>query len=1114
MLKQLEDLFSNPLFEISKDCPQGLQFKEGDIREVAILYADLAGFTALSEKINHEEAQVLLDKVLSAFTTCIQRFGGEVSRYAGDQVMALFGAKVAKENDLERAIRAGMDIILTLDQINALLNDSGITTKLGGKLCVRVGINYGEVATGKVGAQTDMAFTVYGESVNLAARMESNAPIGRIMLPKKTAQKVAGRFDFEDYAEIELKGVSEKVSCVLLKGPKNLPSINHQRTHFLGRQNEWKMFEEIYVKAQHAPQWIYLQGPAGMGKSRLLHEFLKAKLAGRTESNLSLKGQCCELDGFSFSPFRSLFEHCDLKQTEITLPDLNKIDQDIILRFLRSAAQRAAGLGTPLIFILEDIHWSDNQTTQLLHSLFQSIQSGKWDSNILVILTSRNQETPFNADFTHCIKLQPLELEDVASLVGKNKAAHYLNRSGGNPLYLEELKELKLDDKKLPSNIKSILMSRIDQLSRNDKLLLQIVSVLGEPFSLDLCQSLMTKIKHMPYHLNATGPLAEFLISQKHNIFGLKHDLIRETVYHSLLDQNRIPMHRLIAQELEQTMAKDHPNYTFLLGHHYFAGGDAAKALPFLIASGRWANRTQNFKRSCDIFGKIISVEEQLKLDTDTRVLARILLADAVAVIADNKDALRLYQEAFRLDNNAGGINTARLLNRYGELTYFMGRGEKSKDLIANSLKIFTKINDLDGIAWCHLNLAKVTYYSGKLNDSEFHIAQALKTQRPDKPNITFTCYDLSALIFVNRAELDQANACQEKMRLAMESRPTLHFYARFCNLESKILLISGRLNQAIKKAEMACAYAEQIGEKALICECMTTYAETLWHIDPSSSLATLLNVFERCQVDGLVWNEALAHSCAGTTYRLLGEFSRAEEQYLKAIEMFSLFNASFLIFATRLAYCDLLHDNFERKQDALEQLSILSQQVENIDGEIFKKKLLLKFAKFHLSYYEFDKALPYYTKIVFSKSHTLVPYIDYAARYFYTRCLLKLGRSDEAIEYFSKLPIQEMQHTSGRTLDIGLQVQYLLAAYLKNNGDEFMHKKTLLENKISNIKGPIQKFEFCAVLAEGLLIYGETKQARAMIQELLRQHPLNTPFSGPRLHARCERVKKYLLSL
>jgi len=260
------------------------QLKEGERRDVAVLFADVHGFTNMSSRLDPELVHHKMDELMKVFSKCTHYYGGFVDKYVGDCIMSLFGAKIASENDTERAILAGLKMIHQLKLYNALLKTQ--PQFKDEELSIRIGINTGLVSVGKVGAAREGDFTVYGHTVNLASRLESNAPLNNIMLTAQTKQTVEHLFEFERVGFIQIKGVEEQVEAFIVKGVKTERAYRWSvsKTSFIGRRNEISLLHNIIstsikqVKDQEVKSFIHtkisITGEAGIGKSRLLYETL------------------------------------------------------------------------------------------------------------------------------------------------------------------------------------------------------------------------------------------------------------------------------------------------------------------------------------------------------------------------------------------------------------------------------------------------------------------------------------------------------------------------------------------------------------------------------------------------------------------------------------------------------------------------------------------------------------------------------------------------------------------------------------------------------------------------------------------------------------------------
>ncbi|MCD4817182.1 MAG: tetratricopeptide repeat protein [Candidatus Cloacimonetes bacterium] len=261
-----------------------IKLKEGENRVVSIFFLDIKGFTSMSEKLHSEKLKHIIDRIFKVFTNVIIKYGGYIDKYEGDLIMVLFGSKKTSETDTERAIKSGLEILSKLKQINNMLKSQNI------ELSVRIGINTGLVTTGKVGLGREGDFTVYGDNVNIASRMESNAPLNSIMIPLKTKQLVTDIFKFNTLGKIQVKGKTEPIEVYIVNGLASNKIERWERTKlikkpdYVGREVEFKKITEFYKNSQkqigkinndYKPFIIGLRGAAGLGKSRFIFEFVK-----------------------------------------------------------------------------------------------------------------------------------------------------------------------------------------------------------------------------------------------------------------------------------------------------------------------------------------------------------------------------------------------------------------------------------------------------------------------------------------------------------------------------------------------------------------------------------------------------------------------------------------------------------------------------------------------------------------------------------------------------------------------------------------------------------------------------------------------------------------------
>ncbi|KAA3598401.1 MAG: adenylate/guanylate cyclase domain-containing protein [Calditrichaeota bacterium] len=485
------------------------KLKEGERRVVSVLFADIKGFTALSEKLDSEKVYMILDKTLKVFTVSIQKYSGYVDKYEGDCIMALFGAKSASEGDTERAIRAAIEMQEKLKHVNLLLQKNPELKDV--ELNLRIGINTGLVTTGKVGMGREGDFTVYGDAVNLASRMESNSPVGRIMLPEETMRIAETEFDFEFYDNLEVKGKTKPISSYLVQGLKKTFGkrweriVTKNRTSYIGREAERQIFIEkfelaksrVNQKESRKPIGIGVKANGGMGKTRITFEFLKNIFEEVNETKISLNAQphpyikipyglwisilkkyfdisdfeeessklqklndgLLELSNFikneaqkqNFIDSKPVFAFLmeikseALKAQELS-PDLLREKIEFSMRFfIEAVAERANSFGLPLILILDDLHFTDNSSQHCFEFLLKTLN----------VDTERNNETPHQIFFVLLYRSEYTSLRVVESELDFTEIhLSQLNSKEAKTLLSDKLNGIKIPDNFLNTLVK------------------------------------------------------------------------------------------------------------------------------------------------------------------------------------------------------------------------------------------------------------------------------------------------------------------------------------------------------------------------------------------------------------------------------------------------------------------------------------------------------------------------------------------------------------------------------------------------------------------------------------------------------------------------------------
>lgn len=419
-----------------------LRLKEGERREVTILFADVKNSTVLGSKLDPELFHRKLDELMKRFTRCVTYYGGYVDKYMGDGIMALFGAKKATEQDTERSILAALRMIEQVRLYNSAKTQENQAAEE--QIGIRIGINSGLVLVGKVGEAREGDFTVTGAAVHLAQRMEANAPVGKILVPLHTKQAAERFFEFDSFGSVQAKGFAEPVETYSVLKPKlDKDSRWYQRLSvFVGRDAELAVLNNAFSHLERKARGltdeseeikvIGLCADAGLGKSRLVHEFT-SPLANRA---LVLAATASGIVKTPFNIFTNLLEHefklqlsedrktrqekleKGFKELVVSLPDSSaqalwdclpligflleipsadarlKQSGPELLAHLKIALKTVFLLlieqktkqGKPLILILDDLHWLDESSAAVLAELLQVLLDSRENGVFLPVL--------------------------------------------------------------------------------------------------------------------------------------------------------------------------------------------------------------------------------------------------------------------------------------------------------------------------------------------------------------------------------------------------------------------------------------------------------------------------------------------------------------------------------------------------------------------------------------------------------------------------------------------------------------------------------------------------------------------------------------------------------
>jgi len=550
----------------------------GERRQVTILFADITGYTRMSSELDPEELHGLLERYFKTVDGVIRDFGGTVDKHIGDAVMGVFGAPVSHGNDPERAVRAALQIHQGMQALSA---------DLGRPLSVHIGIANGEVVAGTSGSDVHREYTVLGDAVNLASRLDGLASAGETVVSSGIYRALARLVEATSAGEVSVKGLAEPVRVYKVR------SIGEAQPEFrsplVGRADELTAFAEALqgAAAGHGAV-LHVRGEPGVGKTRLLAE-LKQRATkhgfechtglvfdfgtGRGQDAIrslarSVLGVGSEASVAERERHVAAFQDALTEERLSCLHDLLELPQPPLLRSryeAMSEQMRAsvrsdvvadlferASKTAPLLVVVEDVHWADEAT---LDTLARVAESGA-NQRILLVLTSRIDGDPLDGAWQERAgvsrRLLRLDLLPLSSAALSELAEHLgapdsrrlracVERCGGNPLFLEQLLASEAEGV-LPDSVQSLVQARMDRLPAGEKRALQAASVIGQRFSLDLLRHLLGELGYSCAVLLERGLVRPFA-----GDWLFAHALVRDGVYSSLLKQVRRELHKRAA---------------------------------------------------------------------------------------------------------------------------------------------------------------------------------------------------------------------------------------------------------------------------------------------------------------------------------------------------------------------------------------------------------------------------------------------------------------------------------------------------------------------------------------------------------------------------------------
>lgn len=956
-------------------------------KRVTVLFADVQGYTALSENLDPEDVATIMNRLFEAVTVEIHRYGGTIDKYAGDAVMALFGAPQALENHEEMAARAS----LAMQDVIRAFSDELYETQ-GFKLQMRIGLNTGEVLAGLVGGLRARSYTVMGDTVNLAARLESAAPVGGILASEFTTRKLHNIFNLSAPDKIQVKGKSGDITVYQILGIKKqrgrVRGLEGLQAPMIGRDAELAQLKAGFELTLSEREWraSAILGEAGMGKTRLQRELLewvqKTHPYTRVLSSRSFNHTRTTPYYFIAELIQGLFNlsresdavtavnHLNAA-LNILEPDISEAERSYQIGSLASILgivlandpleslepeQRrdrtflslerifiAAAKISPLLILIDDLHWADVLSLDFLSRLLQLIvQDGLEGGQAFIMILSRPAENPSSslsrvqeqltkAPF-NTILLDTLDNQQAGSLITKlldqempaDLRDLIINHAQGNPFYVEEVLRSLIEDGtlkkngswsltqdladiRIPPSVQDVLAARIDRLSPDDKAITQQAAIIGRIFWQDILKRiteaesveptlLLLELRQLADRMNESK-----LAEDWEWVFN--HGLIQEVAYSSVPRSMRRTVHAQVAKILEEQLGNQTTFLIPLIANHYEQAEQIDKAVDYLHQSGSQAAAQFANQDALSFFSRGLKL---LDRQEETIMLTR----------------KQLWQK-YRLL-----LGRVRAYHRLGK------RAEQKADLdkldfIAKRLK--------DAKAQAKTALEYATYYE---MTSDFATTVAKATEATDlaetaaAPDLIVSGITAQALGLVRQGKFDEAKVLTKQgQQIAQENNNPSGEAVSLAHLGIAYFYL-GEFHEARDVLEQSLTIARSLNDLSRQTSCLNNLVG-IYHAlgDYARAIACCEEALELVRIVGNRAIEANVVNNLGAMYHALGYLDEAESYHATALRQAQLLNSKLVESMANGNLSLVLQDKGE-----FEKAELYSRSAQQIDQEINDK--------------------------------------------------------------------------------------------------------------------------------------------------------------------------------
>jgi len=698
-----------------------------------VLFVDLVGFTARSDDADPEDVRATLRPYHARVKQEIERFGGTVEKFIGDAVMAVFGAPVAHEDDPERAVRAALRVLESIDELNEQQDL---------ELSVRAAVATGDAVVSLAARPGEGEGIATGDVVNVAARLQGEAPVGGLVVSEQTFRSTRGAIEYEELESVSVKGKAEPLPLWRALRARSRFGVDAEAAPampFVGRDHETRLLEDTFERTlrESTVQLVTIIGEPGVGKTRLLAEF-RGWLDDRPELLHWRQGRCLPYgEGIAFWALGEVVKaHAGILESDgpdeaasklrtavdglaeeddrewlasglaplVGLASNAQLTRDesfaVWQRFLEALASQR-----PLALLFEDLHWGDAALLDFIERIVD------WSTGlpILVLCSARPELYDLRSGWgggkrnSSTVALTPLTRDDTARLVSAllesavlpaETQEALLERSGGNPLYAEEYVRLfrergSAEDLPLPETVHGLIAARIDSLPAERKSVLHDASVIGKVFWAGALEAMgaasSDKVREDLHQLSQRELVRPMRTSSVEGQaeYAFWHALVRDVAYGQIPRAARAAKHRTAADWIEEMAGERLADHADLVAHHL------SEAITLAEAAG-----------------------EDVDPALTERTASVLVLAGDRAAKLDVQRAEALYQRALQLAP-VDSVEHARVLVKSADMRFSMGNAEAARQDLEDAARRLEAGGDVIGAGSAYSYLGRVYFALG-----------------------------------------------------------------------------------------------------------------------------------------------------------------------------------------------------------------------------------------------------------------------------------------------------------------------------------------------------------------------------------------------------------------